>query len=208
MSLPVLPPRGAEPPGGRDSSSKRDDLTFVVAVGIGVLLLGAVVGFLVGRVTAPDHPAKDAPHRANRATPTVTVPAAASTTTLPSLPEVEDCGTGLPELRPRQVTLSCGGANELATDLTWNEWAPTQATATGLESWNSCVPNCAQSTTWDSSAATFKLSFPVATPQGLLFTILNVDVVGPSAPGNIRTSTLNEAPKSAPPSSTTTPPLP
>lgn len=127
-----------------------------------------------------------------------------STTTVPPFPGVLDCGEGSPIWRPTQLTLACGDASELGVDLTWSQWDSIEATATGLETWNTCVPSCAQSTDWESSAASFKLTFPVATAQGRIFTILSVQVEGPAAPSGIRIQTINEAPSGGPGTATNT----
>jgi hypothetical protein len=98
-------------------------------------------------------------------------------------------------LRPATLLIaSCADGNDDAVDLTWTTWGSTQATATGLESWNPCIPDCADDTSWDSTAAQFTLTDPVQTSQGLLFTTLVVQDTGPTPPGFERIKSFSEAP--------------
>ena len=81
-------------------------------------------------------------------------------------PAVEDCGLGKAEVRPARLTLACADANDLAVGLVWSKWTATGAHATGTETWNTCVPYCAASKTWDKTTAVFTLSDPVKTSAG------------------------------------------
>jgi len=120
-----------------------------------------------------------------------------STTTAASLPEVEVCGLPPAVRRPASMTLACADDNSRGIDLRWSTWTPTGATATGLETWNTCRPDCAQSTSWDSTAADFTLGHPVPTAAGALFESLTVTDTGPIPSGAMRTVTYTEAPGSS-----------
>lgn len=97
-------------------------------------------------------------------------------------------------VRPKTLTLSCADANSLAVDLVWSSWGSKTAAATGVYTWNTCVPYCAASKTWDRTAARVTLSDPVHTKAGWLFEKLTVHITG-KAPRQIpRTITYPEAP--------------
>jgi hypothetical protein len=107
---------------------------------------------------------------------------------------LEDCGLGRHLVRPKTLTLSCADGNSLAVDLVWSNWGSERATATGVYTWNTCVPYCAASKTWGRTAARITLSDPVHTSGGWLFEKLTVHITG-KAPRQIpRTITLPEAP--------------
>ena len=97
-------------------------------------------------------------------------------------------------VRPKTLTLACADGNSLAVDLVWSSWGSKTATAAGVYTWNTCVPYCAASKTWDRTAASFTLSDPVHTKAGWLFEKLTVHITG-KAPHQIpRTITFPEAP--------------
>lgn len=118
-----------------------------------------------------------------------------TTSVVPALvPALEICGTGNPVVKPVTLTLSCADGNSRAENLQWSIWNSSEATASGIETWNTCNPDCADSTTWDSTSATFTLTDPVSTSHGLLFEKLTVQDTGPTPLGMMRTITYNEAP--------------
>ena len=112
-------------------------------------------------------------------------------------PAVEDCGLGKPEVRPSWLTLSCADANSLGVHLSWSRWGPTAAYATGTYTWNTCVPYCAASKTWDKASADFTLSKPVhvGTKAGWLFEQLVVRITGKVPSYMQREQTISEAPR-------------
>jgi hypothetical protein len=109
-------------------------------------------------------------------------------------PAVEDCGLGQPEIRPRSLTLACADAGTLGVKLVWSKWTATGAYATGTETWNTCVPYCAASKTWDKTQANFTLSNPVKTSAGWLFEKLVVHITGKAPKDMDRTVTYSEKP--------------
>jgi hypothetical protein len=111
------------------------------------------------------------------------------------MPAVEDCGLGKPEVRPSYLTLACADANTLGSHLKWSKWGPTEAYATGIYTWNTCVPYCAASKVWDSTAANFTLSKAVKTKSsGWLFETLLVHITGKLPRHIAATETISEAP--------------
>lgn len=50
-----------------------------------------------------------------------------------------------PVVRPRQFDIFCDGNDALA-QMSWSVWNTTEATGTGVEFINNCVPNCASGT--------------------------------------------------------------
>ncbi len=109
-------------------------------------------------------------------------------------PAVEDCGLGKPQVRPASLTLACADANDLAVKLVWSRWTATEAYATGTDTWNTCVPYCAASKTWDKTQANFTLSDPVKTSAGWLFEKLVVHITGKVPKGMERTVPYSEKP--------------
>jgi hypothetical protein len=97
-------------------------------------------------------------------------------------------------VRPKMLTLACADANDLSDDLAWSKWAVTGADATGVDTWNTCVPNCASSKKWDSASAEFALSDAVHTSKGLLFERLLVRITGHTPKGVKRALTYILAP--------------
>ena len=87
----------------------------------------------------------------------------------PTAIAVEDCGLGRNLVRPKTLTVACADANILVTRIAWASWGPTKATASATYTWNTCVPYCAASKTWDRTTAAVTLSDPVRTSEGVLF---------------------------------------
>ena len=111
--------------------------------------------------------------------------AAASAKTLPAF---DECGwSGSFEKRlvqPKSVIIACGDGNIGLIDLHWTSWGQTMASATGVDTWNTCVPNCAASNKWDSTPVVVSLTHPVPEPGGPLFGLLTVkSTKSPKAPG-------------------------
>jgi hypothetical protein len=109
-------------------------------------------------------------------------------------PYVEDCGLGRPEVRPATLILACADANDQAVKLVWTKWTAAGAYARGTDTWNTCVPYCAASKTWDKTAANFTLSDPVKTPAGWLFEKLVVHITGKAPKDMERTVVYSEKP--------------
>ena len=55
---------------------------------------------------------------------------------------VYDCANK-PVVRPKQFDIFCDGSGSL-TRLAWTSWNGTEATGTGVEYIDNCIPNCAQ----------------------------------------------------------------
>ncbi|MGA3217476.1 MAG: hypothetical protein ABSE77_00120 [Acidimicrobiales bacterium] len=127
------------------------------------------------------------PARAPMATPATTMGTKAK-------PAVEDCGLGKPEVRPASLILACADANDQAVKLVWTKWTAAGAYARGTDTWNTCVPYCAASKTWDKTAANFTLSDPVKTPAGWLFEKLVVHITGKAPKDMERTVVYSEKP--------------
>ena len=82
----------------------------------------------------------------------ITVPLAVSANAAPSTAAsapaaaprvaVYDC-TNRPLVRPREFIVFCDSSRYL-TKLSWTSWNATEATGTGLDYVDNCVPNCAQ----------------------------------------------------------------
>ncbi|HXW81829.1 MAG TPA: hypothetical protein VEJ84_20160 [Acidimicrobiales bacterium] len=121
-------------------------------------------------------------------------PAEAAATKSNTVPMVLNCGMGKDLVRPKTLTLACADANNLGKDLVWSKWATTGADASGVDTWNTCVPNCAASKKWDSASADFTLSDAVHTSKGLLFERLSVRITGHTPNGVKRTATYSVAP--------------
>lgn len=52
-----------------------------------------------------------------------------------------DCGKQV--TRPAQITIVCTGRENYLTSLTWERWSATEASGTGIQKINDCVPDCA-----------------------------------------------------------------
>jgi hypothetical protein len=57
---------------------------------------------------------------------------------------VYDCANK-PVVRPKEFLVFCDGSNDLIK-LSWSAWNTTEATGTGVQFINNCVPNCASGT--------------------------------------------------------------
>jgi hypothetical protein len=69
--------------------------------------------------------------------------AAASTEVATSRTVVFNC-LNRAQARPRSFVLTCADGNSYLTGLSWSNWGPSRARATGAERENGCTPNCAQ----------------------------------------------------------------
>jgi hypothetical protein len=142
-------------------------------------------------------PAKIGPADTARATAGLRATSAAEVVAMTGdqqVPAVEDCGLGTSQVRPKSLILTCADANDLAKDLVWSRWGASGADATGVDTWNACVPYCAASKTWYTTTATFTLSKPVHTSRGWLFERLTVHITGRSPRKMERAITFSEAP--------------
>jgi hypothetical protein len=77
-------------------------------------------------------------------------------------------------VRPKSIIIACGDGNIGLVDLHWTSWGQTTATASGVDTWNTCVPDCAASKNWDKTAVLVTLTHPVPEPKGPLFGLLTV----------------------------------
>ncbi|HLX46781.1 MAG TPA: hypothetical protein VKS82_00440 [Streptosporangiaceae bacterium] len=113
---------------------------------------------------------------------------------------VRDCGTGPALVKPTSMILTCADDGELAGHLVWSSWTPAQATASGTVKWRVCTPDCAQSTTWESTSANFTLTRPVqAKDSRVLFTRMRLQVTGRTPRGFMRDVVFSMAPATASP---------
>jgi hypothetical protein len=164
-------------------------------VALGIVLAGSVGYAQVA--TAQTRPATQAAVRLQpvlAAQPEALSDGAVATSAKQAVPGVEDCGLGKNEVRPKSLILTCADANDLGKDLVWSKWGPTAAYATGVDTWNACVPYCAASKTWYSAKATFTLSKPAHTAKGWLFERLTVHITGHTPQKMEKVVTFSEAP--------------
>lgn len=94
-------------------------------------------------------------------------------------PSVRDCGQNPPKTRPSQLTLSCADGYSVMRHITWTHWGSNFAVGTGVDTWNTCLPDCADSRTWASDPAVIVLSNPVQSKRGMFFNNLTVINAGP-----------------------------
>jgi len=113
--------------------------------------------------------------------------------TAKAVPQVEDCGMGKNLVEPKTLVLACADANGQAVSLVWTKWGSTTARATGVYTWNLCVPYCAASKKWGRTSADFGLGDSVHARQGWLFEELTVHITGANW-HEPRTWTLSEKP--------------
>lgn len=135
------------------------------------------LGVLISACSPPNERPSDL--KIDTATEFVAAPAPTSSTTgRPvdplSLPGVIEC-VGSPEMRPPSLALACADANDLLTNITWDEWTTTSASGTAVRETNNCEPNCARGRFEKTRGVEVELSEPVRSPQGLVFTKLVVD---------------------------------
>lgn len=64
---------------------------------------------------------------------------AASAATRPTL---ADC-VGKPQVKPKTIMLACADGGNVVHKLKWTSWGTRTARATGVQSVNTCDPNCA-----------------------------------------------------------------
>jgi hypothetical protein len=113
-----------------------------------------------------------------------------------AVPGLKDCGLGKPEVRPKTLIIACADAGIVAEGLTWSVWGASGASATGIITWNTCVPNCAASKKWGKSTATYKLGDVVHTSKyGWLFEALTVHITGKQTGGMPRVLKYPEKPE-------------
>lgn len=126
---------------------------------------------------------------------TARAPAHASTAAGTSAsPAVENCGTGAALTRPVSLILACADNGMVATQLHWQSWNATQATATSTVTW--LTGTTADASGKGHTTADITLSDPVAQADGqVLFTELSMHVTGATPDGFIRDNTFGEAPQ-------------
>jgi hypothetical protein len=84
-------------------------------------------------------------------------------------PRLLSC-SGKPLLRPHgTVVLSCADAGSELRSTTWQSWGPSSARGTTDFGLNLCTPNCAASSMSFFPASTVRLSAPVHSAKGRLF---------------------------------------
>jgi hypothetical protein len=93
-----------------------------------------------------------------------------------------------PSVKPTAIVLACGDGNASLTHLSWTSWTATGATATGLFTYNKCIPNCALGT-FASVPARVQLGYPIETSAGKEFATISYSYANPSPPGGILTFT-------------------
>jgi hypothetical protein len=128
------------------------------------------------------------------------MPANASTAAHASVsatPAVENCGTGAALTRPGSLILACADSGMVASQLHWQSWNATEATATSTVTW--LTSPTASATQKSHTTADITLSDPVAQADGqVLFMELSMQVTGATPNGFIRDITFSEAPAPAP----------
>ncbi|WP_147471702.1 hypothetical protein [Nocardia stercoris] len=73
-----------------------------------------------------------------------TVPVGASATaTAPAGPQLIDCVTHKPVVRPDRIAFACADMGLTVDGITWTSWGPDKAEGDGTEHRNLCEPNCA-----------------------------------------------------------------
>jgi hypothetical protein len=115
--------------------------------------------------------------------------------TTKAVPQVKDCGFGKNLIKPKSLIVACADAGGRAVSLDWTKWTSTGATATGVYTWNLCVPYCAASNKWGSAKATYALGDAVHARQGWLFEELTIHVTGAAWHSSHRTWTISEKPE-------------
>jgi hypothetical protein len=99
--------------------------------------------------------------------------------------------------------LSCADYNSGLYKIHWIKWSPQAATAKATYTFNTCVPYCAAGKSVSDPAAV-RLSMPVKTKSGLLFTRVTVTYSESSGKSSSFSESLPSAPLTASGSPTTT----
>ena len=77
-------------------------------------------------------------------------------------------------VRPRNFVVTCADGNTQLTNTNWTSWTSQGATGTTTFAMNLCVPYCAASKVTYYPNSVVRLSAPVATKHGSLFSLLSV----------------------------------
>jgi len=85
--------------------------------------------------------------------------------------------TGTTVARPSSFVISCADANAQLTQTHWTSWNATSATGTTRFALNLCEPSCVASKMSYFAHSTVRLTAPVATKHGRLFSKLVVSYV-------------------------------
>ena len=94
-----------------------------------------------------------------------------------------------PSAEPTAIVLACADGNASLERLSWSSWTATGATATGVYTYNNCVPFCALGT-FVSVPARVELSYPIETWAGKEFATISYSYANPTAPGSVLTFTV------------------
>jgi hypothetical protein len=94
-----------------------------------------------------------------------------------------------PSVKPISIVLACADANASLTHLSWTSWTTTDATATGVFTYNDCIPYCALGK-FISVPARVQLSYPIETSAGKEFATISYSYTNPSPPGGVLTFTV------------------
>jgi hypothetical protein len=94
-----------------------------------------------------------------------------------------------PSVEPTAIVLACADGNASLERLSWSSWTASGATATGVYTYNNCVPFCALGT-FVSVPARVELSYPIETRAGKEFATISYSYANPTAPGSVLTFTV------------------
>jgi hypothetical protein len=83
----------------------------------------------------------------------------------------------VPVVEPNSFILTCADAGTILQNLRWSGWGNATATATGIVHEHVCVPNCAESTSYDNYPATATVTDLAGGHYG------TITVDAPTAPG-------------------------
>ncbi len=108
------------------------------------------------------------------AVPALAIPASSGASNVKASPVKILACTGTTVSRPRNFVISCADANAALTETHWSTWSANRATGTPRFALNLCTPYCAASPMSYFPKSTVRLSAPVTTRHGRLFSKLVV----------------------------------
>ena len=108
------------------------------------------------------------------AVPALAIPASSGASNVKASPVKILACTGTTVSRPRDFVISCADANAALTETHWSTWSANRATGTTRFALNLCTPYCAASPMSYFPKSTVRLSAPVTTRHGRLFSKLVV----------------------------------
>jgi hypothetical protein len=79
--------------------------------------------------------------------------------------------------KPASFVITCADAYTTLTHIRWTSWGPSAASATATFGQNPCTPNCASSSIHYYPHAAVRLSRPVHTSHGILYSDMSVRYV-------------------------------